>query len=68
VAPYRLLLTNGTPAKVDHPPATAALAGLVASLPAELRDPAAKLLAGHRLAQEAIGYKGCARLSATLLG
>jgi hypothetical protein len=57
VALYRLLLAHGTPAGVDRPPAAAALAGLVAWLPAELRDPAAKLLAGHRLAQEAVGYE-----------
>jgi hypothetical protein len=54
---YRLLLATGAPAKVKHPPTTAALAGLVAWLPAELRDAAAKLLAGHRLAQEAVGYE-----------
>jgi hypothetical protein len=57
VALYRLLLTCGRPAPVDHPPAAAALAELVAWLPTELQDPAAKLLTGHRLAQEAVDYE-----------
>jgi Protein of unknown function C-terminus (DUF2399) len=57
VALYRLLLTHGIPAPVDQPPAASALAGLVAWLPTELRDPATKLLANHRLAQEAVGYQ-----------
>jgi hypothetical protein len=72
VALYRLLLTNGTPAKVNRPPAASGLAALVGWLPAELRDPAARLLAGHRLAQEAVGYEQLcdagAWLSAPLLG
>jgi hypothetical protein len=69
---YRLLLANGTPAKVDRPLAAAALAGLVAWLPAELRDPVAKVLAGHRMAQEAVGYERLRNvdgwLDANLLG
>jgi hypothetical protein len=72
VALYRLLLANGTPAKVDRPPAAAALAGLVAWLPAGLRDSTAKVLAGHRLAQEAVGYERLRNvdgwLDANLLG
>jgi hypothetical protein len=54
---YRLLVAHGTPAEVEHPPTAATLAGLITWLPADLHDPAAKLLAGHRLAQEAIGYE-----------
>jgi hypothetical protein len=57
VALYRLLVSHGKLAPVNHPPTAAALAGLVAWLPAELRDTAAKHLAGHRLAQEAVGYE-----------
>jgi hypothetical protein len=54
---YRLLLTHGNPGLVDHPPAAAGLADLVAWLPVGLRGPAVEVLTAHRLAQEAVGYE-----------
>ncbi|HEY3036351.1 MAG TPA: hypothetical protein VGJ54_17050, partial [Streptosporangiaceae bacterium] len=68
---YRLLLTHGTPAQVERPPTAVELAGLVAWLPADLREQAASVLARERLAQEAVGYerlRDAARLDAALLG
>jgi hypothetical protein len=68
---YRLLLARARPAAVPHPPAATAVAELVAWLPADLRELAAKILSGHRLAQEAVGYEQlrdvAAWLDATLL-